>query len=345
MLRLFALAALLVAVVNPVAAQPADRDTSMAVIDSVYAIIKERSLHRDAVDWNETDRTFRAAVDSADTFADALQAFRGVFAAMEDVHSAMYYRGQWIGYRPESLSRPVRRDVSALIAEGREQANQPSGMILRGDIAYVLVPPYGVQGAEAIGEAAAKLRDLVYDLASQSPRGWVLDLRVNEGGNIHPMLSGLGDLLGDGLVMRSVHASGDTQFTWSIDEGVLTVDGYQAASVDRRCPDARGDGRVAVPVGPATASSGQIAAIAFAGWEPARLFGDPTADGYATSNGWNQITPDLALNLSVAYFADRSGFVHEGIVLLNEEVDDEWDLDRPEADPVVQRARDWITSR
>ncbi|MEM6328463.1 MAG: S41 family peptidase, partial [Bacteroidota bacterium] len=292
-------------------------------------------------DWAQVDREFQAAVDSAASFAEALQAFRGVFRALDDVHSAIYYAGRGIAYR-RPPSRPVLRDVSALIDRSREKANQPEGRVLGDGVAYVYVPAYGTQGPDAISEAARGLRDVVCDLAPEATRGWILDLRVNEGGNIHPMLSGLGDLLGDGLVLRSVYASGETQFEWSIRDGILTINDYQAATVERRCPEAKSETPIAVLIGPATLSSGQITAVAFAGWERARLFGDPTAEGYATSNGWNQITPDLALNLSVAYFADRSGFVHEGIVLPDEEVPGEWVLDDPEADPVVQRAIEWV---
>ncbi len=54
------------------------------------------------------------------------------------------------------------------------------------------------------------------------------------------------------------------------------------------------------------------------------------------------VTPGLALNLSVSYFAARSGIVHEGVVLPDEEVPCEWILDEPKYDPVVRRAMRWI---
>lgn len=322
-------------------AQTVPPDTSRAVIDSVYAIIQEQSLFRDRVDWTETDKTFRSAVDAAGTFAEALDAFRLVFEALDDVHSAIYYAGTGIAYR-RPPSRPVVRDVRSLIMLSRERANQPEGRMLPGGVGYVYVPAYGPIGPDPINEGARALRDVVCDLAAEAGNGWIVDLRVNEGGNIHPMLSGLGDLLGDGVVARSVGSSGEAQFGWSIVDGVLSIDGYSAATVERRCPEARELGPIAVLIGPATLSSGQITAVAFAGWERARLFGDPTAEGYATNNAWHQITPALALNLSTAYFADRSGYVHEGIVLPDEQVEGEWRLDDLENDPVVQRALAWI---
>lgn len=336
---------LLIACAPLASAQEAPPDTSRAVIDSMYAAVQAEWLFRNEVDWDSLDAAFQAEVAAAPTFADALGAFRGVFGAAGDLHSAIYYAGRGIAYRPRRTEPPTH-DVSALIDLSREQVNQPRGRPLADGVAYVSIPAYSVQGDSAISAAASELRDLVCDLAPSDPAheasgGWILDLRVNEGGNIHPMLSGLGDLLGDGPVFRTVLASGETQFDWSITDGVLSIDGYSAATVERRCPEAA-RGRVAVLIGPATLSSGQIAAVAFAGWDRARLFGDPTAEGYATSNRYMQFAPGLALNLSTAFFQDRSGYTHPGIVLPDEVVPGEWVLDAPEADPVVQRALAWL---
>jgi hypothetical protein len=111
----------------PVAsAQKALPDTSRAVIDSVYALVKEHSLFRNGADWTSIDTTFEVAVDTADTFAERLGAFRGVFQALGDVHSAVYYAGTGIAYRPQP-SQPALRDVDALIMLSRERANQPEG--------------------------------------------------------------------------------------------------------------------------------------------------------------------------------------------------------------------------
>lgn len=340
MRSLFLLLCLFVFPNRAVSAQDAAPDTSQAVIDSVYTLIKSQSLFRDNVDWAQVDSTFDANVETRDTFAEKLETFRDVFGALGDVHSAIYYAGRGIAYRPESSTRD-KRDVNSLIMLSREKANKPEGSLLPGGIGYVYVPAYAPGSPDEMNADASKLRGLICDLAPKAVNGWVIDLRVNEGGNIHPMLSGLGDLLGDGPVARSVGASGETQFEWSIVEGALSIGGYQAITADQRCPEASGSS-IAVLIGPATLSSGQVTAVAFAGWDRARLFGDPTAEGYATNNYWHQITADLALNLSTAFFADRSGYVHEGTVVPDELVDEDWQLENPLEDPVVQTALNWL---
>lgn len=338
MLKIF-VPILLIFVAPSAFAQHAVSDSSRTVIDSVYTLIKTRSLHRDQADWVRVDQQFHTSVDSATSFASALEAFRHVFKALDDVHSAIYYGGRGIGYFRSSSSP---RDISALIDLSRKRAGKPIGQLLDGNVGYVFVPSYGTHGQESIDKAAQQLRDVVCDLAASATGGWIIDLRLNEGGNVYPMLSGLGDLLGDGLVARSVSATGVPNMSWSIQDGVLFLNEYRTTTVNRRCPEARKAERIAVLIGPATLSSGQLTAVAFSGWKRARLFGEPTADGYATSNQWYQITPTLGLNLSESYFADREGTIHKGIVLPNESISGVWEFETLEKDAFIQQALVWI---
>lgn len=314
------------------------------MLDSVYTLIKEYSLHRDEADWTQIDADFVSRIDTATSFASALGAFSGVFEALDDVHSAIYYEGNPFGYWRQS-AEPSARDVSALIDLSRERAGQPVGRPLPGAFGYLLVPSYGTRDREAIDAAAEGLREVVCSLAPSAANGWIIDLRLNEGGNVYPMLSGLGELLGDGLAARSVSASGDPHATWSIRDGVLFIDDYQTATVEHRCPDAHTAAPIAVLVGPATLSSGQLTAVAFAGWHRARLFGDPTSDGYATGNQWYQVTPALGLNLSVSYFADAPARSTKASSLPDEVVPGEWRFDVIAEDPVVRRALEWLREK
>ena len=334
---------LVILFIVPVAyAQEVPSDSSAAVLDSIYSVIKSRSLHREQVDWNSIDAQFESNVDSATSFRFALNAFREVFRELGDVHSAIYYKGSGIGYWGES-SYATSQNVGELISKSRQQAGNPIGRLLKEGIGYILVPSYGLQGQDAIDQASQALREVVCSLSDSVSSGWMIDLRLNEGGNVYPMLTGLGDLLGDRVVARSVDAMETPNMEWSIRDGVLHLDEYKTTTVDQRCTKAHDQGKVAVLIGPATLSSGQITAVAFSGWDQARLFGEPTGDGYATSNQWYQITPGLGLNLSEAYFADRSGFVHKGIVLPDEVVEGVWDFDALEEDDVVLKALHWIS--
>lgn len=321
-----------------VVAQPAD--TSYAVLDRVFVQIQERALNRDGADWPRIRAAFDDSVEQASSFVVALEAFRAVFEALDDVHSSVSYSGHYIAYS-HGVSDSVAKRVQPLLARAWERNGQVSSMLLGDGVGYLFVPAFQIGGADAIQEATDRVRGAVCRLAADTTRGWIIDLRLNTGGNVYPMLSGLGDVLGDGVVAHAVEADGEPFMPWAIREGVLFLGDYPTARAERRCPDAAGR-KVAVLVGPATVSSGQATAIAFAGWDRARLFGEPTAEGYATVNQWYQITPELVLNLSELYLADRSGFAHRGIVLPDEYVFVQEHFEAPDEDPLVRHAVRWI---
>ena len=64
---------------------------------------------------------------------------------------------------------------------------------------------------------AADVRRILTDLSAQNPKGWIVDLRGNTGGNMWPMLTGIGPILGDGTVGSFVAADGN--ITWFYQDG------------------------------------------------------------------------------------------------------------------------------
>ena len=132
--------------------------------------------------------------------------------------------------------------------------------------------------------------------------------------------------------------------TWQVQDGVLHLDAYRTTTLPPTCPTIRRDRPIAVLVGPVTMSSGQLAAIALRGDPRVRLFGESTADGYATSLQWHQVSARLALNLAEAQFADRTGHVHPGVVQPEVAVQGAWRFDALADDVVVQAAMRWLAA-
>jgi hypothetical protein len=60
-------------------------------------------------------------------------------------------------------------------------------------------------------EFAEKLHAIVMDLQAQNPDGWLMDLRGNGGGNMWPMLAGIGTVLGEGDLGAFESPNGDRE--------------------------------------------------------------------------------------------------------------------------------------
>jgi len=91
--------------------------------------------------------------------------------------------------------------------------------------AHVVVPHCAGQYAEReknkpyFEEFAKKLHGIVADLLAQKPDGWLVDLRGNGGGNMWPMLAGIGPVVGEGE-LGSFQAPGGSSSIWFLKGGI-----------------------------------------------------------------------------------------------------------------------------
>lgn len=59
-----------------------------------------------------------------------------------------------------------------------------------GNIGYVNM--YGTTGNYAVNSYATKLQSVIRQVDSQRTCGWIVDLRLNTGGSLPPMIEGIG---------------------------------------------------------------------------------------------------------------------------------------------------------
>ncbi|WP_407571636.1 S41 family peptidase [Deinococcus altitudinis] len=186
----------------------------------------------------------------------------------------------------------------------------PQGKIL-GKVGYLQLP--GNDGATDTPESvyATTAQKLIRTQLKAGVCGWVVDLRTDTGGNSYPMLTALGPLYGEGLVLSNqergqtpvpvIYSHGATTFGQQVLARLKATSGIPATLPIPRPP-------IAVLIGPRTLSSGEYAAIAFHGLKNVRTFGLPTggAIGYQT----RFLLPDGAtLLLGTGVELDRTGHV------------------------------------
>src|SRR5690606_8339193 len=133
--------------------------------------------------------------------------------------------------------------------------------------------------------------------------GWIVDVRGNTGGNMWPMIAGVGPLLGQGLVGHFIDPEGAQQ-AWSYEGGEARLDGVPIARAPSPYELAGPLPRIAVLTDTRVASSGEAVVIAFRGRENARSFGSPTC-GLSTANRRFALSHGASINLTVSTMADR----------------------------------------
>lgn len=245
-------------------------------------LIRERALNAARVDWAAEEAGLASADLDAQPADAAYPHLRHVLDALADRHSF--------------LQAPEDARVSR---EGAVATEAVQARAL-GDVAYLSIP--GLRGTDSQAGAAfaSTLCNQITNLAATSPKGWVLDLRQNTGGNMWPMINGLSPLLGS-------HPAGAAR----------DRDGTMRPWRARQVPGCTGDLSrmpVAVLTGPRTASAGEAVAVAFRARPATRFFGQRSA-GLATANTRFALPDGGNLLLTTAVMVDRQGTAYpDGII-------------------------------
>jgi C-terminal processing protease CtpA/Prc len=186
------------------------------------------------------------------------------------------------------------------------QASRP-GMVselVDGRYGYIHIPQRGGAG----GTLADSLHAAVRFLKDEGACGWIVDLRDNGGGNMWPMLAGIGPLLGDSVVGYFI--AGPEAEAWYYRRGrsgilrrggaIETASHVTIEPVELSAPAPP----VAVLTDGGTASSGEALAVSFRGRPNTRSFGSPTA-GFATVNRGSGLPDHANMVVTTGYYADR----------------------------------------
>ena len=207
-----------------------------------------------------------------------------------------------------------------------------------GDIGHVYVPGIHSLNSKLILAYADSLQKGLRKVYDNELKGWIVDLRPNDGGNTEPMVMGLGPLLDTGYLGALVDIDGmaerwyyeDGSVFWEEEKGLTLAN---PVVLPKRLP-------IAVLTNGATGSSGEIATISFIGNTQTRSFGQTTM-GLTTGNHDLELSDGSILFLSSTRMADRNGNVFQNGVVPDQPV---VPSKNPENDLVLEAAKAWILS-
>jgi C-terminal processing protease CtpA/Prc len=199
------------------------------------------------------------------------------------------------------------------------------------DIGYVRVAAFGVSSPGLATSYASSMQLNIRLRDTGGATAWIVDLRGNTGGNMWPMIAGLGPILGDNTLGFFVDPDG-IESEWKYRAGLAILNNLTVQAVNNPYTLDNPDPRVAVLTDGRVASSGEAVAIAFKGRPDTRFFGTATC-GLATAN--SEFNVDGAtLNLTTASIADRNRVIHGETLTPDEVITDNTQL--------VQRAIAWL---
>lgn len=330
----------------PQTSPPSSKQRSAdATLSKALALMEERWILADRFDWSVEKRVL---LDESRAPADdeaRAKSIVALFARANDVHSTVSVGGRGFGHF-EPVEAAVHERLKPLFERERARKGSPLAAIVDEGIGYLLVPGNGDSTPEEIARSAGRLRDAIESIEKRVTRGWIVDLRLNGGGNLTPMLLGLQPLLGNGVVGGTRDRADRLVHEWVLDGDALAWRDAQGdrvfAKLDGRHARDFATAPVVVLTGPLTRSSGQATALAFEGRARTTSVGEPTARGYTTALAPFALSDSLTLSLAVGFMADRTGAACRERVVPEHRVDGGDCFDVLEDDAKVRRAIEWL---
>jgi C-terminal processing protease CtpA/Prc len=310
---------------------PAPTSIATRYLRQALDLIDEHAVTRADLDWPAYRGAVMAHARGAVTTADAHLAVQYALSRLGDGHS--YFMS------PRQMANLERGPVGN--ARSGREPRAPRAELLFGAIGYIRLP--GFAGGEHMDRVvfAEELQSIIGKLESAGADRWILDLRDNQGGNLWPMLAGLGPLLGDGEAGASLRPDGERRRIW-YEDGKVGLGDYVQLRVRGEPYRLQYSGApVAVLQDDETASAAEIVAAAFAARPQTRSFGSATR-GATTATRTFPLMDGAALMLAVASTVDRNGRVLNGPIAPDEIVADaerEQDLG---SQWIIEAARQWL---
>ncbi len=271
-------------------------DFALSYLNEALDIMQARSVNRMILDWPALRGRALQTAAHAQTYYDTYPAIQQAVKDLGDDHSRFVPPGYSASLVP--------------VASGASVAAEPSGQRINGRIGYVLIPAFSSTSQSDVNEFARTIQGIIAQVDTAALCGWVVDLRGNTGGNMWPMLAGVGPILGNDTAGSFVERDGTVVATWYYHEGAAGASpGTVAARVSPPYHLRVAYPPVAVLYDRHTASSGEAIAVSFRGRPNSRSFGEHTY-GVSSANSGFPLRDGAFLVLTVALDADRTGVIY-----------------------------------
>ncbi len=266
-----------------------------AYLEEFLQIVEQNALNAGKVDWEALRAELYAREAEAVTPEDTHDSLLYVLIQLDDGHSRLMFPDENAEFLDLTL----------------DDMPQPWGEVVSEQYAYLNIPSFA-SGDEIVNQDYAdRLQALAAELQAADPCGWVVDLRPNSGGNMGPMLAGVGALLGEGDLGSFQDAAGERK-EMAFQDGRVTIGDELLTELTEPGETFQPhDLPLAVLIGPNTASAGEMLALAFLA-RPNVVFFGHTTNGLTTANNYFTLSDGTGLLLTVEVFVDVNGELYGG---------------------------------
>lgn len=335
--------------------EPEISETASSYIDSVVNIMRRDALHRNRLDFDAIRDSIRTRAAGAKTVEDTHPAIRESTSLLDDHHSyfvtAKEVREQF-GLSEADIEQGKSGKTPSLEESKLDSLsrtlNYAESYLLDAQYGYIKVPSFENLYEQGMRMFADSLQRSIRKMDTERLRGWIVDLRDNDGGNMVPMISGLGPLLDGDNRFFTVDEAGTPHESAFYSEGGFYI---VASDEKREDPILQSDISyilkkpglpIAILTSPKTASSAEAVTAIFADQPNVAIIGSKT-NGLTSTNSFNFLPDNSVLNLTIGYYANRNKEIYRQGIEPDIKIETVNDRDMVlDFDNTVSRAVKWI---
>ncbi len=303
------------------------------LIDTSIALMKEYSIMTDSVNWIDMKKQMLERTHGLNDSADLQNAMDFLYRSLNDPHGNFRYKGKRFGWFPKMPP------VDASLGKEFDKGDLVKIQMLPNKMGYLRIPSM----SNAVRDSLVRhLNDSLCYLLAQHIKGLVIDLRVNGGGSMWPMVLGVQQILGDGVVcsMLASHES----LNVSIKSNAIYIDTAKKLSLKPACFTDATKLPVVLITSFETASSGEALLTSFIGRPNTTVLGVPT-QSLTTGLGRHKINDYAEIAIAGTYMKDRNGKVYKTAIQPDIYMDTVNKMNDIPHDEKVLAAVKWLTKQ
>lgn len=297
---------------------------AIAYISAVCDTIKLNSLVRDSINIKALRKTALQIAGPAKTYSDCY------FAVTYLLESLRPYGDHHSFFMTANELKNWKEDGSQV-----SKVQFPTYQIMD-SCGYIVVPPFHGGNPKQVLAYADSMQAAIAYLYNSNIKGWIVDLRQNTGGNMSPMVAGLGPLFSGTTLGSLVDVNGKSS-AWHYENGRYFWDNDTGWSVSHPVTLAA-QLPIAVLTSNQTGSSGEAVTVSFIGNKHTRSFGQSTW-GLTTGNGSFDLPDGSQVFLASTIMADRNNKQYKESIAPDTIIDNKKD---DKKDAVIMAAVKWI---
>jgi carboxyl-terminal processing protease len=315
--------------------QPDVRDKK--ILEDIISYSQENSVHTADVNWE----VLKVKLDSIHAAQGLIFAAQYLLKELGDFHGRIWYKmTPYYGLTKHGQRSKMSFD-SLTFAQYQYSVAPIYAEKLKRKYGYVRIPGI-VSGNDS--SKAHEINNLILDLSKRrKPKAWIIDLRLNGGGTMFPMLAGMNSFYTEEPVGSFIDKEANYKENWIIKEGNVYFDSIPITDYGISRFMRNSDVPVVVLTSRMTASSGEVLALSFKNRPNTYFIGEPTA-GYTTTVGWNPMGDDFVFQLTQSWYADRLENIYQGTEIYPDLIVETGNnFNELMKDEMILKALEWLT--